>query len=158
MFTIHFYSDCHLFVFRPFTFTLLYYNSCSLFLTVVNLYFFFLFRDNLFRLSLRSLKLLERAKWEAPAGTISLCQDKGQSEENCHNYIKVLLNEGRKLFTCGTYAFSPKCSWREVSYRLFKTIPQFITIVYDVIFDIVSEKKNTKRIEQAFETPPIRFA
>lgn len=45
---------------------------------------------------------------------MQLCQDKGQSEESCRNYVKVLLSDGTRLFTCGTSAFSPACSWRQL--------------------------------------------
>lgn len=71
-------------------------------------------RDNLYRLSLKGLAKLEKASWPAPANLVELCQNKGQSEEACHNYIKVLLSNGKKLFACGTSAFAPACSWREV--------------------------------------------
>ncbi|XP_045503919.1 semaphorin-5B [Colias croceus] len=71
-------------------------------------------RDTLYRLSLRGLRPLERASWPAPADKTKLCQDKGQTEEDCHNYVKVLLSYGHKLFACGTNAFSPLCSWREI--------------------------------------------
>lgn len=75
-------------------------------------------RDNLYRLSLKGLTKLERASWPAPANLVELCQNKGQSEEACHNYIKVLLSNGKKLFACGTSAFAPACSWREVRFSL----------------------------------------
>ncbi|XP_046971911.1 semaphorin-5B [Vanessa cardui] len=71
-------------------------------------------RDTLYRLSLRGLRSLERAEWPAASDKVKQCQDKGQTEENCHNYIKVLLSYGHKLFACGTNAFSPVCSWREI--------------------------------------------
>ncbi|KAL4716213.1 hypothetical protein ACJJTC_004707, partial [Scirpophaga incertulas] len=71
-------------------------------------------RDALYRLSLRSLRLHERSDWPAPADKAKLCQDKGQTEDDCHNHVKVLLSHGHKLLACGTYAFSPICSWREI--------------------------------------------
>lgn len=71
-------------------------------------------RDALYRFELRSLRLLEKAIWEAPANKTAFCIVKGQTEQNCHNFIKVLLISGRKLFACGTNAFSPQCSWRRV--------------------------------------------
>lgn len=73
-----------------------------------------LFRDNLYRLTLTSLTDLEHASWSAPEDKVNTCQNKGQSVEDCRNYIKVLLSNGKSLFTCGTYAFSPWCAWREV--------------------------------------------
>lgn len=72
------------------------------------------FRDNLYRLTLTSLSDLEHATWSAPEDKVNTCQNKGQSVEDCHNYVKVLLSNGKSLFTCGTYAFSPWCAWREV--------------------------------------------
>ncbi|KAF5272830.1 hypothetical protein FQR65_LT00426 [Abscondita terminalis] len=71
-------------------------------------------RDALFRLSLPSLHLLEETTWAAPEEKINLCITKGQSEKNCHNYVKVLLTDGERILTCGTNAFSPVCSWRPI--------------------------------------------
>ncbi|XP_049884796.1 semaphorin-5A-like [Pectinophora gossypiella] len=82
-------------------------------------------RDALYRLSLRGLRQLERAEWAAPAEKAQLCQDKGQTEEDCHNYVKVLLSYGHKLFACGTNAFSPVCSWREI--ESISTVSQWVT-------------------------------
>ncbi|KAJ9581072.1 hypothetical protein L9F63_023751, partial [Diploptera punctata] len=70
--------------------------------------------DTLYRLSLKGLAQLEKAPWLAPADKVELCQNKGQTEENCHNFIKVLLTNGKKIFTCGTNAFQPQCTWREI--------------------------------------------
>ncbi|KAF5284738.1 hypothetical protein FQA39_LY04463 [Lamprigera yunnana] len=71
-------------------------------------------RDALFRLSLPSLNLLEETMWVASDEKVTMCTNKGQSEENCHNYIKVLLTDGERILTCGTNAFSPICSWRSI--------------------------------------------
>ncbi|KAL1122703.1 hypothetical protein AAG570_003030, partial [Ranatra chinensis] len=71
-------------------------------------------RDALFRLSLGGLDRLEKAVWTASSEKATLCQNKGQSERDCHNFIKVLLTNGTKLFTCGTNAFYPQCTWREL--------------------------------------------
>ena len=72
-------------------------------------------RDALYRLSLKGLTQLEKAPWLAPPEKVELCQNKGQAETSCHNFVKVLLASGKRVFTCGTNAFSPQCSWREVS-------------------------------------------
>lgn len=74
-------------------------------------------RDSIFRLSLMDLNVLEKAPWFASNEKIQLCQDKGQSDNDCHNFIKVLLSNGKRLFTCGTNAFAPECTWREVGVR-----------------------------------------
>ncbi|KAL7301189.1 hypothetical protein TKK_0006159 [Trichogramma kaykai] len=71
-------------------------------------------RDNLYRLTLTSLTPLEHAAWPASRDKSEICQAKGQSIDDCRNYVKVLLSNGKKLFTCGTNAFSPQCSWREI--------------------------------------------
>lgn len=64
-----------------------------------------------------SLKLREKSIWEATVPMMETCQNKGQSETSCHNYIMVLQSYGNgKLYTCGTYAFSPLCSWRQVQF------------------------------------------
>ncbi|RZC38554.1 semaphorin-5A, partial [Asbolus verrucosus] len=71
-------------------------------------------RDVLFRLSLPKLELLESVEWPAPNDKRTQCINKGQSDEFCHNYIKILLTNGRSLFACGTNAFSPQCSIRKI--------------------------------------------
>ncbi|CAH0596374.1 unnamed protein product [Chrysodeixis includens] len=82
-------------------------------------------RDALYRLSLRGLGVLERADWLAPSEKTKLCQVKGQTEEDCRNYVKVLLSHGHKLFACGTHAFSPVCSWREI--ESINTVTEWVT-------------------------------
>lgn len=42
------------------------------------------------------------------------CLQKGQSDEDCQNYIMVLQSYGHQLYACGTYAYSPSCSWRQM--------------------------------------------
>lgn len=71
-------------------------------------------RDHLYRLSVTHLEPIESVVWESPDETAAMCADKGQSEEDCHNYPKVLLTNGRKLLACGTNSFSPICTWREI--------------------------------------------
>ncbi len=72
--------------------------------------------DSLFRLNLGSLAKLERASWPPDEDKVTLCNRKGQSEEDCRNHVRVLvLSEGgdSRVLACGTHAFSPRCSWRE---------------------------------------------
>lgn len=71
-------------------------------------------RDHLFRVSVDGLTLLEESHWPASPSLTQLCQDKGQTEENCHNFIRVLLQRGDQVLACGTNAFSPRCSWRQI--------------------------------------------
>lgn len=81
------------------------------------LFLLFVFRDTLYRLTIDNFRVLQKTTWPATPDKIGSCLDKGQSEEDCRNYVKVLLSDGTKLFTCGTNAFSPICSWREVNYE-----------------------------------------
>lgn len=37
-------------------------------------------------------------------------------QEECQNYVRVLIVSGRKVFMCGTNAFSPVCSSRQVGH------------------------------------------
>lgn len=71
-------------------------------------------RNHLYRLSLPHLNLIEDVLWKSPSNKTQLCLDKGQSENNCHNYIKVLLTNQKKVFACGTNSFAPVCTWREI--------------------------------------------
>ncbi|ALC44181.1 Sema-5c [Drosophila busckii] len=71
-------------------------------------------RDTLFRMSF-DLEPLERASWEATPAKIFMCQQKGQSERWCRNYVRVLHSYGEnQLYACGTNAFQPSCTWRQM--------------------------------------------
>ena len=65
-------------------------------------------------MSLEGLTKLEKAEWPAKQDKISLCITKGQSEKDCRNFVKVLVSHQDQLLACGTYSFSPKCSWRPI--------------------------------------------
>lgn len=82
---------------------------------------FIYFRDTLYRMSF-TLKTREKSVWEASMSMMETCQNKGQSELDCRNHIMVLQNYGNQLYACGTYAFSPYCSWRQVSGSFEKLI------------------------------------
>lgn len=71
-------------------------------------------RDRIYRLSLNNLDLMHQIEWEVPSKIIDTCIAKGQSENDCRNYIMVLHEFNNKLLSCGTFAYSPNCSWRNV--------------------------------------------
>ncbi|EPQ11980.1 Semaphorin-5B [Myotis brandtii] len=71
-------------------------------------------RNYLFRLSLANVSLLQATEWASNEDTRRSCQSKGKTEEECQNYVRVLIVTGRKVFLCGTNAFSPVCSSRQV--------------------------------------------
>lgn len=57
---------------------------------------------------------MHKVDWEVPKKIIETCQAKGQSENDCRNYMMVLHEYNNKLLTCGTFAYSPSCSWRNI--------------------------------------------
>ncbi|KAK7077865.1 Semaphorin-5A [Halocaridina rubra] len=72
-------------------------------------------RDGIFRLSLVGLQLLEASDWSSNRSTVETCTWKGQSQEACHNFVRVLHLAHGRIFVCGTNAFSPLCTWRRLS-------------------------------------------
>lgn len=78
----------------------------------------FIYRNNLYRLGLKSLSLLQNVTWQVTNDIAEYCRARGRTEHDCHNYITVLLKNGSQLLACGTYASKPLCTWREVlSYK-----------------------------------------
>ncbi|XP_043918714.1 semaphorin-5B isoform X2 [Protopterus annectens] len=71
-------------------------------------------RNYLFRLHLDNTSLIQATEWAPDDDTRKSCQSKGKTEEECQNYVRVLIISGRKVFTCGTYAFSPICTSRQI--------------------------------------------
>ncbi|NP_001164716.1 semaphorin 5A-like protein [Saccoglossus kowalevskii] len=53
-------------------------------------------------------------EWEADDTAVEECRIKGKSQNDCRNFIRVLLPWNQSLFVCGTYAFAPQCSWRPI--------------------------------------------
>ncbi|CAF98002.1 unnamed protein product, partial [Tetraodon nigroviridis] len=58
---------------------------------------------------------LGEAEWHCDEFTRGACFSRGKSEEECQNYIRVLLVNGNRLFTCGTNAFTPICTNRTLT-------------------------------------------
>ncbi|XP_057711639.1 semaphorin-5B-like isoform X2 [Corythoichthys intestinalis] len=71
-------------------------------------------RNFLFTLSLSNASLKQATEWTPDEDTIHSCKSKGKSEEECQNYVRVLLLSGRTLVTCGTNAFTPVCMTRQI--------------------------------------------
>uniref|UniRef100_W5N7X9 Sema domain-containing protein n=1 Tax=Lepisosteus oculatus TaxID=7918 RepID=W5N7X9_LEPOC len=72
-------------------------------------------RNHLFRLRLEDLSLIQGAEWQCDEFTKRACFSKGKSEDECQNYVRVLLVNGGWLFTCGTNAFTPICTNRTLT-------------------------------------------
>ncbi|KAG5851623.1 hypothetical protein ANANG_G00053610 [Anguilla anguilla] len=71
-------------------------------------------RNYLFRLSLSNISLIQATEWGPDEDTRRSCQSKGKTEAECQNYIRVLLVNGKRVFTCGTNAFLPVCTTRQI--------------------------------------------
>nr|XP_049610539.1 semaphorin-5B isoform X3 [Syngnathus scovelli] len=71
-------------------------------------------RNFLFSLSLDNASLIQATEWTPDEVTMHSCKSKGKSEEECQNYVRVLLLSGRTLVTCGTNAFTPVCTTRQI--------------------------------------------
>ncbi|XP_036807640.1 semaphorin-5B-like isoform X1 [Oncorhynchus mykiss] len=90
-------------------------------------------RNHLFRLSLSNASLLQAVEWGPDEDTKRSCQSKGKTEDECQNYIRVLLITGRRIFTCGTNAFTPVCTTRQIGNisRVMDTVNGVARCPYD---------------------------
>nr|XP_033810287.1 semaphorin-6B [Geotrypetes seraphini]XP_033810288.1 semaphorin-6B [Geotrypetes seraphini]XP_033810289.1 semaphorin-6B [Geotrypetes seraphini] len=73
-------------------------------------------RDRLYRVDLNSspsgdLHYSQRLSWKSNYQDINVCRMKGKHEDECRNFVKVLLaRNDHTLFVCGTNAFNPICA------------------------------------------------
>ncbi|XP_072431035.1 LOW QUALITY PROTEIN: semaphorin-5A-like [Chiloscyllium punctatum] len=67
-------------------------------------------KNYLYRLKLEDLTLIQRVEWLPDETSKKSCFNKGKMEEECQNYIRVLLINSTKIFTCGMNAFNPICT------------------------------------------------
>ncbi|XP_061585404.1 semaphorin-6A isoform X5 [Cololabis saira] len=52
----------------------------------------------------------KKLTWKSRQGDVDTCRMKGKHKDECHNFIKVLLQQNDDtLFVCGTNAFNPSC-------------------------------------------------
>ncbi|XP_037115921.1 semaphorin-6A isoform X3 [Syngnathus acus] len=52
----------------------------------------------------------KKLTWKSRQGDVDTCRMKGKHKDECHNFIKVLLQQNDDaLFVCGTNAFNPLC-------------------------------------------------
>lgn len=67
-------------------------------------------RNMIYNISLASLEENRRLEWYSPEEDVKLCRLKGKSEDDCHNYIRVLAKKSDStLLVCGTNSFKPRC-------------------------------------------------
>ncbi|XP_047443216.1 semaphorin-6B [Mugil cephalus] len=72
-------------------------------------------RDDLFRVELDivagdEMFYSKKRTWESNKNDIRICRMKGKHEDECRNFMKVLLSRQGGLFLCGTNAFNPLCA------------------------------------------------
>ncbi|KAM5171355.1 semaphorin-4B [Mantella aurantiaca] len=74
-------------------------------------------REALFSLNSTNFMSHSMLTWEAEDLKKKECTFKGKdAQKDCQNYIKILLQlNGTHLYTCGTYAFSPNCTYIKIS-------------------------------------------
>uniref|UniRef100_A0A8C7ZVI7 Semaphorin 6A n=1 Tax=Oryzias sinensis TaxID=183150 RepID=A0A8C7ZVI7_9TELE len=57
-----------------------------------------------------SISSLQKMTWKSRQADVDTCRMKGKHKDECHNFIKVLLQQNEDtLFVCGTNAFNPSC-------------------------------------------------
>ncbi|XP_039629262.1 sema domain, immunoglobulin domain (Ig), transmembrane domain (TM) and short cytoplasmic domain, (semaphorin) 4Ba [Polypterus senegalus] len=90
-------------------------------------------REALFALNVSNFgksKLNRNLTWSAPDNKRKQCSFKGRSlQTDCFNYVKVFLQlNSTHLFACGTYAFSPICTYIKISdFSLVKNAEGIVT-------------------------------
>lgn len=67
----------------------------------------------MYKFSLK-LDLIQKEKWEASKTSIDTCLQKGQNEKDCRNYIMAIHVYNNEILVCGSFAYSPNCSWRNI--------------------------------------------
>ncbi|XP_054646161.1 semaphorin-6B isoform X1 [Dunckerocampus dactyliophorus] len=72
-------------------------------------------RDDLYRVELDivagdEMFYSKKRTWESNKNDIRICRMKGKHEDECRNFMKVLLSRHGGLFVCGTNAFNPLCA------------------------------------------------
>ncbi|XP_063771149.1 semaphorin-6B isoform X1 [Pseudophryne corroboree] len=81
-------------------------------------------RDTLYQILLDShsleLKYQKKFIWKSNHQDINVCRMKGKQEDECRNFVKVLLLHHNTLFACGTNAFNPVCA--DYSIDLFEQV------------------------------------
>ncbi|CAB1321500.1 unnamed protein product [Coregonus sp. 'balchen'] len=64
----------------------------------------------------------KKLTWKSRQADVDTCRMKGKHKDECHNFIKVLLQQNDDtLFVCGTNAFNPSCRTYKVQLALLTT-------------------------------------
>ncbi|TRY64789.1 hypothetical protein DNTS_004398 [Danionella cerebrum] len=82
---------------------------------VMNRTLFIAARDHIYTVDIETSNTEEiyfskKLTWKSRQGDVDTCRMKGKHKDECHNFIKVLLQQNDdSLFVCGTNAFNPSC-------------------------------------------------
>ncbi|XP_063802916.1 semaphorin-4A isoform X2 [Pseudophryne corroboree] len=92
-------------------------------------------RDRILALSTKdpiNVQLLREIYWPPDEGQISNCKTKARKETECFNFIRLLLPvNDTHLYTCGTNAFSPHCTYIDLNTFSLPTNHMNETVVTD---------------------------
>ncbi|XP_016374584.1 semaphorin-6A-like [Sinocyclocheilus rhinocerous] len=72
-------------------------------------------RDHIYTVDIETANTEEiffskKLTWKSRQADVDTCRMKGKHKDECHNFIKVLLQQSDdSLFVCGTNAFNPSC-------------------------------------------------
>uniref|UniRef100_T1IUH4 Semaphorin-1A n=1 Tax=Strigamia maritima TaxID=126957 RepID=T1IUH4_STRMM len=91
-------------------------------------------RNIVYNISLHNLTENKPLEWYSMDAHVNLCQLKGKFEDDCQNYIRVLLKHDNGLFICGTNAYKPMCrnyQYEDDEYKFKKDLPGQGSCPYD---------------------------
>ncbi|XP_015199343.1 semaphorin-4F [Lepisosteus oculatus] len=72
-------------------------------------------RDTILALDTRDFTKWRTISWEVPKDKRDTCINKGKTEADCHNYVRLLqFLSAEQIYVCGTYAFDPQCTFLNV--------------------------------------------
>ncbi|MBN3313919.1 SEM4F protein, partial [Atractosteus spatula] len=72
-------------------------------------------RDTILALDTRDFTKWRTISWEVPKDKRDTCINKGKTEADCHNYVRLLqFLSAEQIYVCGTYAFDPQCAFLNV--------------------------------------------
>ncbi|XP_051784432.1 semaphorin-4F [Erpetoichthys calabaricus] len=80
-------------------------------------------KNAIFALKTKSLNENPRTiHWNVSEINHKSCRDKGKSEAECHNYVRLLeFYNATHIYACGTYAYNPQCTYISMSQFTLET-------------------------------------
>ncbi|KRY74414.1 Semaphorin-1A [Trichinella pseudospiralis] len=67
-------------------------------------------KNAMLNVSLSTLSVIKTLEWPPTADDVSLCLVKGKTQNDCHNFIRLMYKQpDNRMIICGTNAFKPLC-------------------------------------------------